>query len=357
MFDSRLLQQLRLVWGLRAEYYHYTEIQNGLNQPGDPKKFKLPAEKAWQWLPSANLTYSPISQLNIRAAVSSSVIRPELMDNSQFFRYNPYLGGLFGNQGLASTRINSYDFKTEWFPGLGEIISAGAFYKEFNNPIELTFIQVNGNPNYYQQNASRAKVYGLEFELRKNLGFLAPRNTILRNLTAYGNLTLQKSSVRANYTIQDPTPGSTGNITVDVSQDRTMYGQSPYLINAGLQYVGDHLGFNLAYNKSGIKTYIVSSYLNQIEYEAPREQLDAQISYKLLRKKLEVKLNAANLLNSLSMFFVNTASYDYKPIADQDPTNDYVLKEGFSNNYEEGDQIRFRQKFGRTYSVTLTYNF
>jgi hypothetical protein len=200
-------------------------------------------------------------------------------------------------------------------------------------------------------------VYGLEFEFRKNLGFLATSNKILHNLTAYGNLTLQKSSVRATYRVKNPEPGSTNDIDVDVKQDRTMYGQSPYLINAGLQYVGDHLGLNLAYNKSGLKTYIVSSYLNQIEYEAPREQLDAQISYKLFRKKLEVKLNAANLLNRASMFFANTASYEYKPIADSDPTNDYVLKEGFSNNYEEGDQIRFRQKFGRTYSVTLTYNF
>ncbi|WP_295116324.1 TonB-dependent receptor [uncultured Chitinophaga sp.] len=359
MFDSRLLQQLRLVWGVRAEYYKYTEIKNGRNQPGDPKDFHIPRDKDWQWLPSANLTYSPLSQLNIRAAFSSSVIRPELMDNSQFFKYNPFLGAPFGNQGLASTRINSYDVKAEWFPGAGELLSAGAFYKEFDKPIELDFIQVNGNINYYQRNASNAKVHGLEFELRKNMGFISANSQLLNNITAYGNLTLQKSSVLATYRIKNPAPGATNDIDVAVKQSRTMYGQSPYLVNAGIQYLGERLSLNVVYNKSGLKTYIVSSLLHQIEYEAPREQVDAQVSYKMFRKKLEVKLNAGNLLNSVSMFFANTGSYEINPDRgnSNDPSDAYRLKDGFSNNYENGDQIRFRQKFGRTYSTTLTYTF
>ncbi len=283
MFDSRLMEKLRLVWGIRGEYYKYTEIKNASNviQQG----FELPRDKTWQWLPSANLTYSPIKSINFRAAVSSSVIRPELMDNSQFFKYNPNLGALFGNLGLTSTRINSYDVKTEWFPGAGEIISAGAFYKKFNKPTELTFIRVNGNINYYLQNADQAKVYGLEFELRKNFGFIT-NNNFLSNLTVYGNLTLQKSNVIASYRITNPDPTVGGDITVNVKQERTMYGQSPYLINAGLQYTGNHFGFNVLYNKSGYKTYIVSSLFDQIEYEKPREQLDAQISYKFLKKKV-----------------------------------------------------------------------
>lgn len=356
MLDSRLMEKLRLVWGIRAEYYKYTEIKNGSNVPGT--EFKLPADKAWQWLPSANLTYSPTSRINIRAAVSSSVIRPELMDNSQFFKYNPNLGALFGNQGLTSTRINSYDIKTEWFPGAGEIISAGAFYKKFDKPTELTFILVNGNINYYLQNADQAQVYGLEFEARKNFGFIS-QNKFLRNLTVYSNLTLQKSNVVASYRIVNPDTEVGGNITVNVKQKRTMYGQSPYLINVGLQYTGNHFGFNVLYNKSGYKTYIVSSLLDQIEYEKPREQIDAQISYKFFQNKFEIKVNAANLLNSASTFFVNTGSYEANPDekGDGDQSDAKRLKPGFTNKYEEGDQIRYRQKFGRTYSTSLTYNF
>ncbi|WP_442591274.1 TonB-dependent receptor domain-containing protein [Pedobacter sp. AW31-3R] len=357
MMDSRLMDKLRLVYGLRAEYFKYTEIKNGVNNKV-ASKFALPPDKTWQWLPSANLTYSPAEQLNIRAALSSSVVRPELMDNSQFFRYNPYLGASFGNNGLTSTRITSYDLKTEWFPGLGEIISAGAFYKKFDKPTELSFILVNGNISYNLRNSDNAKVYGLEFELRKNFGLILSENTVLKNLTAYGNLTLQRSTVTATYSIQNP-KDINSSILVPVRQNRPMYGQSPYLINAGVQYTGDKLGVNVMYNKSGEKTYIVSSLIDQIEYEMPRGQLDIQISCKFLKKHLEVKVNGGNLLNTASTFFINNASYEPNPdnIADNDFSDASRLKPGFSNKYDEGDQLRFRQKFGRTYSTSLTYNF
>lgn len=356
LFDNRFTEKIRLVWGLRTEYYKYTELRNDLNVKGK-SAFLLPLEKKWQWLPSANLTYSPISQVNIRAAASSTVIRPELMDNSQFFRNDPTLGALFGNQGLSSTKIDNYDIKAEWFPGLGEIISAGAFYKRFDKPTELTFILVNGNINYYIKNADQAKVYGIEFELRKNLGFLE-ENQFLKDITIYGNLTLQKSSVIGTYNLANPDP-TLPDILAPIKQKRPMYGQSPYLINLGLQYTGDHFGFNIVYNKSGYKTYIVSSLFNQIEYEQPRQQIDAQLSYQFFNKKFEIKLNAGNLLNKASTFYSNTASYEINPdrnVADLSD-NGLRLKPGFSDKYDEGDQIRYRLKFGRTYSTSITYNF
>ena len=356
MLDTKIMDKLRLVYGLRAEYFKYTEVKNGYNDKISTS-FTLPPDKEWQWLPSANLTYSPTEQINIRAAVSSSVVRPELMDNSQFFRYNPYLGANFGNYGLTSTRINSYDFKAEWFPGLGEILSAGAFYKKFEKPIELSFLVTNGNISYNLQNSDNAKVYGLEFELRKNMGMFLD-NDIFKNLTAYGNLTLQKSTVTATYPIQDPNDLNS-NVLVPVKQDRSMYGQSPYLINAGIQYTADKLGINVMYNKSGQKTYIVSSLINQIEYEMPRSQVDIQIGYKFLKKTLEVKVNGGNLFNTASTFFINNASYEPNPnqVVDADPSDAWILKPGFSNKYDEGDQLRYRQKFGRTYSTSITYNF
>lgn len=356
MFDTRIMDKLRLVYGIRAEYFKYTEVKNGLNDKASTK-FTLPEDKAWQWLPSANLTYSPTEQINIRAAVSSSVVRPELMDNSQFFRYNPYLGANFGNYGLTSTRINSYDFKAEWFPGVGEIISAGAFYKKFEKPIELSFLVTNGNISYNLMNSDNAKLYGVEFEIRKNFGMFLD-NDILNNLTAYGNLTLQKSTVTATYSIQDPNDINS-TILAPVKQDRSMYGQSPYLINAGLQYTGDQLGINVMYNKSGQKTYIVSSYIDQIEYEMPRSQVDIQIGYKFFKKTLEVKVNGGNLFNKASTFFINNASYEPNPnqVVDNDPSDASILKPGFSNKYEDGDQLRYSQKFGRTYSTSITYNF
>ncbi|MBB6108344.1 TonB-dependent receptor [Mucilaginibacter lappiensis] len=359
MLDNRIFDKLRLVWGLRGEYYKYTEIKQGaIIKGGAENIFSVKPDKRWQWLPSANLTYSPIQSLNIRGAVSSSVVRPELMDNNPFLRYSPTLDALYGNKGLYSTRINSYDLKTEWFPGLGEIISVGGFYKRFDKPVELNAIMVNGNPNYYLQNADWANVYGLEFELRKNFGFIADEG-ILKNITAYGNLTLQKSTVQNTYTV-DPGSGKP-YIQVPTQQKRSLYGQSPYLYNLGLQYIGSHLGFNAAYNKSGRKTYIVSDDPTFIEYERPRDQLDIQISYRFLKNKMEVKFNMANLTNNIFNVYRNTASYEKIPGYTGEPGSDKSkglrLKSGFSNNYEKGDQVMFQQRFGRTYSTSLTYNF
>lgn len=356
MLDNRLAEKLRLVWGVRAEYYKYTELRNDINVRG-ASSFALPYEKKWRWLPSANLTYSPTKAINIRAAFSNTTIRPELMDNSQFFRYDPMFDAQFGNQGLVSTQIKNYDFKVEWFPGLGEIISASAFYKRFDKPVEVTFSLSNGNSGfYYILNSDEAKVYGLEFELRKNLGFITS-NPFLSRITLYGNLTLQTADVVGTYKAAGPD----GNeMVVNTKVKRNMYGQSPYLINAGLQYLDEHFGFNIAYNKSGRKTTLVSAELNRIEYENPRDQIDAQVSYKFYKKRFEVKVNAGNLLNKASVIFRNTGSYERNP--DYVPgTADYSnlnrLKPGFTNKLEDGDQVLFSQKFGRTYSTSITYNF
>ncbi|WP_166792275.1 TonB-dependent receptor [Pedobacter alluvionis] len=358
MFDNRLMDKLRIVWGLRAEYYKYTEINNGSNSK--ESVFSIKPDPRWQWLPSANVTYSPFSSLNLRAAYSSSVVRPEMMDNSQFFRYSAYLGAQYGNQGLFSTRINSWDIKSEWFPGLGEILSVGGFYKKFDKPAELTvFPNGSGEPQYYLRSSDYAKVYGLELELRKSLGFIFD-SELIRNVSLFGNLTLQKSEVKSTFTENNPNP-DLPPLELSSKQNRSMYGQTPYMINGGMQYTGQHLGLNLMYNKSGTKTYLASSQSDFVEYERPRAQIDVQVSYRFLKNKLEIKINAGNLLNQASTLYRNSNSYetnpDYVPGVSGDVSNALRLKPGFSDKYEEGDQIMFSQKFGRTYSTSLTYTF
>lgn len=359
MLDNRLADKLRLVWGLRGEYFKYTEIRNNPSSAISIGTYSVKPDKRWQWLPSANLTYSPLSSLNLRAAFSSSMVRPELMENTQFFRYNPNLGSRMGNQGIYSTRIESYDLRAEWFPGAGEIISAGVFYKKFDKPAELVKVFQSTLIYYYLKSSHEASVYGLEFELRKNFGFIAD-DPILENLTAYGNLTLQTSEVTAYYAERNPDDPGGPDILVPASQTRPMYGQTPFLINAGLQYSGERLGLNLAYNKASYKTYTVSSILSDIEYEAPRAQIDAQVSYRFPGRRLEVRANAGNLLNQASMFYENSVSYEANPdyVAGRDDASKAErLKDGFTEKYDNGDQILFKQRYGRTYSLSFTYAF
>lgn len=362
MFDNKLNNQWRLVWGLRAEYYDYQEINNGSNaeKKGANGDFELPGEKKWQWLPSVNLTYSPINTLNIRAAYSSTVVRPEMMDNSQFFRYSAYYEGLVGSLGLSSTRITNWDFKAEWFPGLGEVLSIGGYYKYFDKPAEMIAMEtLDFGFRYTLKNSNWAKVYGLELEARKNLGFIRDV-AVLRNLTVYGNLTWQQSKVEGLYQTNENDPVTGKPVMASMKQKRALYGQAPYLLNGGLQYQSEKLGFNIVYNKSGRKTYFVTTSPANTEYEQPRELLDAQISYKFLKSGLEIRVNGGNLLNAASVFYNNRGSYETNPDhqpGSSDGSNAQRLKPGFTDNYEEGDLYTFRQRFGRTFGATLTYKF
>lgn len=356
MFDQQLLKNLRLVWGVRAEYYVYTEIRN----PSNTKlSFYTPKEDPkWQWMPSVNLTWSVTRQVNLRASWSNTAIRPEMMDNGRFNRYSPYYDGQLMSGGITSTRIASYDFKAEWYPGAGEIISAGVFHKYFENPVEMVINGNSGNPAYVLQNSIWAKVYGLELEGRKNLGFIAP-TAWLRNTTLFGNLTLQTSKVQSQYTMHDATANK--DVTMVYNAKRELYGQVPFLLNAGIMYSAKHIGFNIVYNKAGYKTSLVSDNPSLMEREMPREQLDAQVSYRMFSNKLELKFNMGNLLNSPFQYYKNL---NWREKADfVAPNHIYEWKDrfewlpGHSEKYEGGDTRTFTRFLGRTYSLSLSYNF
>jgi TonB dependent receptor/Carboxypeptidase regulatory-like domain/TonB-dependent Receptor Plug Domain len=356
MFDQQLLKNLRLVWGMRAEHYAYTEINNPTNTK---LSFYIPKDDPkWQWMPSANLTWSVTQQINLRASWSNTTVRPELMDNGRFNRYSPYYDGQLMTGGITSTRITSYDFKAEWYPGAGEVISAGVFHKYFDKPVELVILVNSGNPAYVLQNSEWAKAYGLEFEARKNLGFVAPA-AWLQNITLFGNLTLQKSTVQSQYSMMDP--DTKKEITYIYSAKRELYGQVPFLLNAGITYTGKHVGVNIAYNKAGYKTNLVSDNPSLMEREMPREQLDAQVSYRMFHNKLELKFNMGNLLNGPFQFYKNLKWREKADFSAPDHiyewSNRFEWLPGYSEKYEPGDTRTFTRYLGRTYSLSVSYNF
>src|SRR5690606_8031941 len=87
---------------------------------------------------------------------------------------------------------------------------------------------------------------------------------------------------------------------------RPLYGQIPVVYNAALQYTADRLGANVAFNHMGYKTFMTAMSEELIEYERPRNQLDAQINYTVLKNKhLHVELNLRNLFNSAYRFYVH----------------------------------------------------
>ena len=324
MLDNRFSEKVRVIWGVRAEYFEQVLRTKDLSA-----ETVLVNTEKWDFLPSINTTYSFNSKNLLRVAGAITVARPEFREIAPFafFDYDA-IYGVSGNPNLERTRIYNADVRYEHYPQAGEALSFGLFYKNFRNPIE--FIMNPGSnadrQNYEYQNAVSATSYGAELEARKNL---------YRNFSLFGNFTYIFSEVTFNNL-------SAGGIKETSS--RPLQGQSPYLINLGLQYNNDDLGVSgsLLYNRIGPRLYLVGSpppgagFYNI--YDKPRDLVDLQFSKKLIKGRGELKLTIADILNQYN------AQYD-----------NLSTKQAY--NFSDGDRFTNRFRPGTTFNLGFTYEF
>lgn len=356
MFDNRWKNKLRLVWGLRAEYFQYDLISQQVD-PSDPQNvYKTAVEdKPWQFMPSANFTYSPTNKINVRLAYNRMAIRPQFNERTGLPYFDPIANGLIHNMEMVSSIVDNYDFKFEWFPGLGEIFSAGLYYKNIDRPIEREgYISNEGNLHLYNGNSKNAKLKGFEAEVRKNLGFIAT-DTFLEKLFISGNFTYNDTKVIA---FKDKSETTDQDATYEV--DRPLYGQTPYAYNLGLMYDGERLGISFLYNAKGDQYITVGYGYNGEEIQRPYAVADAQLSYKFLKdRNLEVKLNARNLFNRVKEFYNNYNSYSVSKGGNLQTEREMLeLLPGATDKYDKNiDKILFRAYSGRILGVSVNYTF
>lgn len=365
MLDQRFFKKLRLVYGVRAENYNLANKQDQfLRAPRadgfEKTKPSITGEKNWRFLPSANATYSLTEKMNIRAAYSTTVVRPDFRETSYFELYDAYLDAYISGFDVVSTKIKNYDLRYEWYPSVGEIISVSAFYKDFDKPLELVDVPVTGGSGKSRflrfQNQDRATNKGIEVEFRKSLSFIGDKQW-LRDLTIFGNGTITKSKVYAlNYTAEAINNGEAYVLvkTPVPGVSRPLYGQSPWMVNAGINYNSKYVGANVSYNRSGYRSYVTNVDPRAVEYEYGRNLVDLQLSTRLLKQKAEIRLNIGNLLDEETFFYTNPEAYEGG--GSTDPA--YRLVNG-TNSYEKdkGDRKTYRVKNGRTTSLTFTYKF
>ena len=301
MLDNRLDDKLRMVWGIRAESYDIDKLNSDTLGVSVGKKLNF--------FPSANLTYSLTSKMNLRAAYSRSIIRPDLRELANFSTYDWELGGTYYAKALRYTFIDNFDFRYEWYPSAGEIISVSAFYKHIDYPMEI--VKDYSNREFVLQNSRDALNYGAELEVRKNFAFTGL--PVLKDITLSGNITLIDGKVRPMYIGFRFDEASQRSVMVTEVYDwenRLQQGASPYAYNLAIYYDGARLSASVLYNKMGIRTALrigkgtTSDNSSYNYYEDPASSLDAQVAVKLLKsKKLELKLNATNLLDSYSVTY------------------------------------------------------
>lgn len=284
--------QLRFVGGARFERNMLTLNSFDIND--------LPVNVNYNTndiLPAINLIFKTSKSSNLRIAASQTLTRPSYREFAPFAFYDYYSTTLVqGNPNLKISKITNLDCRFETFPNISELFSVGIFYKLFKNAIEETiYPQQSELTRTYANAEGNARNIGLEFELRKNLGFIT---NFLNSFHFTANLTLVSSSI---------TVGQGGQGTQD---KRAMWGQSPYVINLGLFYRNQKTGTSISfgYNTFGkriVQVVKVGVYDtdNPHIYELPRHILDLGISQKI--SQIELKLGVKNLLNSLTQFEQN----------------------------------------------------
>lgn len=298
MLDNKLTDKIRLVWGSRFEYF---EQFLKSNIQGTDKAQIVNTDK-FDFLPSVNFTVSTSKKTNIRIAASRTVARPEFREVAPFAFFDfEQIASTAGTSTLKRSSIINGDIRYEVYPKAGELISLGAFYKDFTDPIELRLNSgsVATRRQYEFQNAESAQLFGVEAEFRKSLSFLNGNTEgWLSRLYFNGNATLIFSEV------------SLGNVDANgnkiASTSRPLQGQSPYLINAGFQYDGEKgTNISLLYNRIGERLALVGNSDFGDIYEQPRNLLDFQISQKILKTKGEVRLTVSDIFNNAFQTYEN----------------------------------------------------
>jgi hypothetical protein len=329
MFDNKLADKWRLIWGARVE--NFDQFLKSNNQASDKAVVILTSKL--DLLPSVNLSYNLSKKSNLRAAASRTVARPEFREIAPFGFFDfETISSIAGQPGLKRSSIINADLRYEWYPKAGEVISAGVFYKDFTDPIELRLnsASVATRRQYEFQNASSATLYGTEIEFRKNLSFFSNNAAWLEKLFFTGNVSVIYSQVTLGGLDQSGNPLP--------STSRPLQGQSPYLVNAGFQYDSQEgTGLSLLYNRVGQRLALVGNADFGDIYERPRHLVDFQFSQKILKRKGEVRLTVSDIFN--------------QPIETYENRNS---KKSFNNGT---DKTFSSFKPGTTVTVAFTYDF
>jgi TonB-dependent receptor len=319
-------EELKSIIGLRFENYQvfYTgensqlgEVYNNENIISKNNLF-----------PSVNFIYSLKENKNLRLAYSLTTARPSFKEASIAEIYDPISNLFFiGNINIRPTYIDNFDIRYEAFGENAQLFAISAFYKNLTDPIEIGFVAASFS-NYKPLNLETANVFGLELELRKDLS------------TWFSGFENWKLNLNGSYIISDE-KYSEDELKLrrlglregqNLGSSRPLQGQSPFLINAGIEYNNQDKGFQggLFYNVQGKTLQVVGNGFYPDVYTMPFNSLNFNV-IKQLKKNRTLTLKVTNLL-------------------DDNRESDFI---GFN---EERAYFSFRN-IGRTFSFSYAVRF
>jgi TonB-dependent receptor len=357
--DFSFFRKLRLTGGVRMENTDM-EVTTHIQEMtvGGGLVDSTAVIKRTDWLPAGTLIYSITQDLNARVSYGKTLARPDFreLSLSHYYNVDDRIWVVNGSR-LEQSDIHNFDARIEWYPGLGEVISVGYFRKKFIKPVELIMRELASGQSYelHSLNLDESVAGGFELNLRKSMGFITPA---LNSLYFTGNGTWMKANVK--YNSQKLLQVTNPNVDPDkpdpqFDRDRPLRGLSPYSVNLGFAYDGSIIGAAVNYNRAGRRLVVAGEYEKYDQFENPRNVLDLQLSARLLKQRMEIRLNAGDVLNEDIIVYRN-CGYDMKA-GNTEPDKSYTNRTGLGMDYNEGDWIMSRINRGINLSLSLSYRF
>ncbi len=261
------------------------------------------------FLPSLNIKYALNDDMNLRLTGSQTISLPEFKEVAPFV-YEDVSTRVGGNPDLLEvgySKVYSIDLKYEWFFSKSEIFSMAGFAKEINDPINLVVgADATGTQRYFRT-GDKARVYGVELEVKKNLIADADDESIL-------SMGMNATYMHTQQDLYSEIDGDTYNVGFSNRTEDELQGASPFIINADISFSPN---FSASYKP--VANLVFSYFSDRIDalgsgqlgnvIEKGVPTLDF-IWKNTINKNFEINLSATNLLNPNIGYFRETTLGD-----------------------------------------------
>ncbi|TDY10594.1 TonB-dependent receptor [Meridianimaribacter flavus] len=324
--EFNITEKFKTVLGLRTEYFkaYYT----GADTQEDIVYEREEVQDKFDFFPSANLIYSLNDNVNLRASYYRTTARPSFKEQSNSQIYDPITNRLFiGDLDLVPSYINNFDLRYERYGDSGQMFAISGFYKDFKDPIEITFFESAAN-QLTPANLGNATVIGGEFEFRQRLGFILES---LNDLKFNANVSvisskLEMSQQEYNRRVLAAREGES------IDRERDLQGQSPFLLNIGLDYNNEDIGLQtgLFYNVQGKTLEVVGTGIVPDVYTQPFNSLNFTLNKAFGEtKNSSIELKISNLLNDKKESLSESFRADDQIFSLRDPGIEFSLGYSF----------------------------
>ncbi|MDB5704016.1 MAG: TonB-dependent receptor [Sphingomonas bacterium] len=283
-------------------------------------------------LPSLNLRFYLMENLQLRLAAAKAIIRPTFSQLNPFttlgFSFDAATGiatgtgvngrvtaftGTAGNPNLRPTRSNQFDLSLEWYFSKSNSLTFAAFYKDISDYIFAGVAQQtytsNGQTITFdvtrQTNGDHGKIKGFEVAYTQFFDMLPGP---LAGLGFQGNFTYVDSTGGRNTAVNVFDTNQTANA---VRANLPLEGLSKYSYNVAGIYEKYGISARLAYNWRS--HYLLTTSAANINFPVWSEsygQLDGSVLYSVT-KNIKIGVQGTNLLNSRT--FLDVGDTDFRP--------------------------------------------